>query len=783
MKILLKILLPVLLIAAAGLFGSTLYTYERSMVTLKENNTALQKMAVANALVELKAGLDFNILNAISLSQTGILQPYLTEDLQTRQEYSHDVNTRIINMRNTYYYKRLGVVSPTGIILDHTEPSFIGRSVADKKFFQEAMQGKIGISAPHKDFFSETVVYAVASPVYNLRNNEIVGVVYNVSAITDTMSERMLLGDSGYLFVADQDGNMFIHKDEELVFNDNLKDCDWGRTILKNKKGSISFTLDGHKMLARYDILPESNWIAVAVRDLDDISATSDRVRQQVMFFAIAILFLLGFIIYYYVKYIIDALLKAVHYAEQISQGALDKDLDLNQEKQYSMHQLVVFFQKILHTFSSKKHAQHTDNAKQDCTSLTRNDEIGVLYTALQRMVRSMRRMVTKANDANRMKSEFLANMSHEIRTPLHAILGFSHLWLTSQEDDTKKRDYVQKIESSAKNLLGIINNVLDTSKIEAGMFELDIIHFNLQDVITQALDMHRENATQKNIELNYYQDKNLPIFYNGDAIRLGQIINNLVDNAIKFTEKGSVTIYYKDGTNFVDKAEIPAGTVPICLQVKDTGIGITSEQEELLFNTFSQADTSITRRFGGIGLGLAISRHIIHLMGGNLQVQSAFGQGTTFNVILFLNAAEEKKIQIAHDVEDDIAAHINLQNKRILVVEDNMINQCIMEEILIKTHAHIEMAENGQIAVDLVQKEHFDLILMDVQMPILDGIEATKIIRQTHDATTLPIIAVTANAMKEDKEKGIAAGFNDYLTKPVDPKNLMLVLYHWLCE
>ncbi len=780
LNILLKILLPVLLTAAAGLFGATFYTYEKGMDSLKETHVSLQKMAIANALVELRAGLDFNILNAISLAQTGILQPYLSTNMQLRMAYANDANSRIVNMKNTYYYVDIGIVSPSGETLDHTNKSYVGKDLSKDLFFQEAMEGRVSVSAPYR--YKDMVVYAVASPVFSLEDDSIIGVVYNVSKLTDTMSDRMNLGNKGYLFVADKQGTVFIHKDTSQVLVRNLHDSDWGRKMLADGAGSITFSYDGREKLAYFDVLPETRWVAAAVLDLGEMAASGERVRLDVSFIAIVILLVLGIIIYIFVKNIVDALLKAVKYAEQVSQGVLDEDLNLGDSGKSITDRIELSLSLALARLRGKKIEEANDEKIYNLDQLQRKDELGTLYNALQVMVGSMRSMVQKADDASRMKSEFLANMSHEIRTPLNAVIGLAHLFLTSQEDEGKKRDYVQKIEVSGKSLLGIINNVLDTSKIEAGMFELDNTHFNLNEIGNQITTIYQDSASSKGLNLSYTLDPALGSHYTGDPVRLGQVLNNLVGNAIKFTESGSVTVEFLDAQNLVPECGIPEGFAPLCIKVKDSGIGISKEQEEQLFKPFAQADASITRRFGGTGLGLAISKQIVELMGGSLSVQSELGQGTTFTIVLFLQPAQDKNVKLAQEVEDE-ADHVTLRGKHILVVEDNMINQLIMEELLQRTEATVSMADNGQIAVDMVSHERFDLILMDMQMPVMDGIQATKIIRESYDQKVLPIIAVTANAMKEDKDKGIAVGLNDYLTKPVDPRNLMLVLHKWLCE
>ncbi len=768
-----------LLIAALGLFGSTIYTYKTSMNTLKETNTSLQKMAIANALVELEAGLEFNILNAISLAQTGILQPFLSTDILLHRAYADDARSRIVNMKNTYYYVDIGIISRNGIMLDSTNPEEIGQDLSKLPIFTQAMKGEVAIGAPFRK--KDMVVYAVASPVYQLETQEIIGVVFNLSKLTDTMSERMLLGDKGFLFVADANGSIFIHKDSSKVLTKRLQEYPWGRDILHYKKGSIMFKDNDSQKLAYFDTLKTANWVAVAVRDLDELAATSELVRKHSMLIAVTILFVLALIIYLYVKNIIDALLKAIRYAEQISKGVLDKDLNLGATQDGLFSKVSAFLAGVSSHLQGTGQVSSEIEKVHNLNQFDRNDEIGVLYNALQDMVNSMRTMVKKADDSSRMKSEFLANMSHEIRTPLNAVIGLAHLYLTSHEDADKKRDYVVKIETAGKSLLGIINNVLDTSKIEAGMFELECIHFSLREMNDQVLAIHQDNAATKNIDLKFDIASDIPTFYTGDPVRMSQIVNNLVGNAIKFTEEGGVFISYGSAADLVKGKRVPEGAVPIYLKVQDTGIGFSKEQEEQLFKPFMQADASITRRFGGTGLGLVISKHILEIMGGFMLIDSEVGKGTTFTLVFFLQPDEARHVKLGKQEEDSSVSNMDFSKKRILVVEDNMINQLIMEELLQKTGADVDMADNGQIAVDMVQKATYDLILMDMQMPVMDGIQATKNIRQTYSADVLPIIAVTANAMKEDREKGIAVGLNDYLTKPIDPHNLMVVLHQWL--
>ncbi len=787
MKILYKILIPILLAVTIGLFGSTLISYEMSNDTLKELSGSLQKMAINNALAELDNDLEFNILNAVSLAQTTVFQYYLSGDPNLKRANTRDARDRIVNMRNTYSYVMLGIISKEGKILLHTEDRFIGQNVKDEGAFIKAMNGNVAIGNPY--MYEGIAVYDTFAPVYSVKDGKIMGVVFNVSRLPDAMSNRMLLGDMGYLFVMDATGNVFVHKDPTKVFNQRLSNVPWGIEILENNEGEIVFTDEsGREKLAFYDTLYDTGWTAVAVHDIQELEAPSEEIRNNSFFIAILVITILIFIVTTYIKSIVYALLIAVQYAEQVADGVLDKNLNLGTSKQSLGRKVSNSFFAFWYTLTknSEKYAKLVADTKSfndatihTLTHFERNDELGVLYKALQTMVDSMRDMIKKADESNRMKSNFLANMSHEIRTPLNAVIGMAHLCLEGNASEEKKHEYLEKIQLGGQNLLGIINNILDVSKIEAGMFELEDIPFNLQEVCQHNIAMHQENARLKNLDLKLEFNPNMPTCYKGDPVRIGQILNNLIGNAIKFTEKGSVTLSCSLATEGFDELERPENTLPVCIQVRDTGIGISKEQEIELFKPFSQADTSITRRFGGTGLGLAISRSLAHLMHGTCSVQSELGQGTTFTFILSLEEIDASilspKDNATNTTSNDFSAF------KILVVEDNVINQLLMEELLSATKANVKIAENGKIAVDMVHEETFDIVLMDMQMPVMDGLQASREIRKTFDRETLPIIAVTANAMKEDKDEGMQVGLNDYITKPIDPKNLMNILRMYL--
>ncbi len=375
------------------------------------------------------------------------------------------------------------------------------------------------------------------------------------------------------------------------------------------------------------------------------------------------------------------------------------------------------------------------------------------------------------AEQSAKAKSEFLANMSHEIRTPMNGILGLLQL-LEFTELDCTQKNYVDKSLFSAKELLRIINDILDFSKIEAGKLEMECIPFTLHNVCSEIHSLLGHSAAKKNLDfiLREGDFSTLPII--GDPLRLKQVIINILGNAIKFTDKGEVK--FEVTTTKRD------GLLHCLFKVTDSGIGLSKEQVERLFSAFSQADTSVTRKYGGTGLGLVISQRIIGMMQGTIWVESEFSKGSTFFFDAVFQVAPENVT-----VEQSFTALIDevKRNGHILLVEDNQINQLIAEELLKSAGFSIDIANNGQESIEMLNKRHYDLVLMDIQMPIMDGLSATKAIRKQNKFADLPIIAMSAHAMAGDKEKSIQSGMNDHITKPILPRALFACLDYWLAS
>lgn len=376
-----------------------------------------------------------------------------------------------------------------------------------------------------------------------------------------------------------------------------------------------------------------------------------------------------------------------------------------------------------------------------------------------------------KAELATNAKSLFLANMSHEIRTPMNGVVGMVEaLKQTKLTED--QMEYLTIIDISSENLLSVVNDILDFSKVEAGQIDLENITFSLYKAINEVVKMLNFKANQKNLYLKFTIDKAIPTFLIGDSLRIKQILINLINNAIKFTKEGGITINCK-----LDK--LNENDVKVMFTVIDTGIGISDAAKENLFESFTQADTSTTRKFGGTGLGLAISKSLAHLMHGEIGVDSVEGKGSSFWFTILLEKATDQVSQEKYEEEVILESTKKL---KILVAEDNTINQRVARFIIEKLGHSIDIAENGEIAVKKFSEGNYDIVFMDIQMPVMDGIKATKNIREFENKHNLenetPIIAMTANTLKGDKENFIESGMNDYIGKPFKATELSQLIF-----
>lgn len=402
------------------------------------------------------------------------------------------------------------------------------------------------------------------------------------------------------------------------------------------------------------------------------------------------------------------------------------------------------------------------------CVKLDTSIQACYANSEIQLKERELNQALIKLNAAKEAKDRFLANMSHEIRTPLNGIMGFIEQLHDTPINDQQK-SYLDIVSSSSETLMGIINDILDFSKVESGKLEVEHHPFELNSTIFPAVSILKSRASEKNLLLDIQIEATDALFVSSDALRLKQVLTNLTSNAIKFTPTGQVTV-------LTELLESDEKTVRIRFSVKDTGIGIPQSRLQAIFDPFSQVDASITRKFGGTGLGLAISSQLVELLGGQLQVNSVEGKGTEF----YFTLALEKTSAPLPSARTENIASVDLSNKRILVAEDNHVNQLLMKAFLSKLKITFDIVDDGEAALEAYQQNRYDLVLMDINMPKMGGLEALEAIKQrqrTQQLYSVPIIAVTANALKGDHETYILQGMAGCLTKPIKLETLAKIL------
>ncbi|HEX3028571.1 MAG TPA: PocR ligand-binding domain-containing protein [Clostridia bacterium] len=380
-----------------------------------------------------------------------------------------------------------------------------------------------------------------------------------------------------------------------------------------------------------------------------------------------------------------------------------------------------------------------------------------------------------EAERANRAKSQFLANMSHEIRTPMNGIIGMTELALMTVSED-ERIEYLGIVKSSARSLLRVLNDILDYSKIESDKVELERQPFDIYKIINEVVDLFSVSAGQKNLKISCEIDNNIPERIIGDSIRLRQILSNIVGNAVKFTAQGEVAI--RVGCQKLDDSKIR-----LHFEVIDTGIGISEENMYKLFQRFSQVDDSYTKRFGGSGLGLAISKKLIEMMGGEIGAESKEHVGSRFYFAIVFEYEDQMHQFNSYRTEDGFLPSQDIAQKRILLVEDDKVSQKVASDFLQKKGLRVTFVEDGIDAVEQYLTDEFDLILMDINLPNMDGFSATEAIRQSEKASGrhIPIIAMTAYALTGDREKCLKVGMDDYISKPIDFSLLDKKIHEWL--
>ncbi|MDR2573309.1 MAG: response regulator [Desulfovibrio sp.] len=628
------------------------------------------------------------------------------------------------------HYRDIFVVDAQKTCIVSTNPANLRKSYANETYIEDALDGIVTLHEPSIGKVTKQLSAIVAGPISV--DGSIVGVLAISGAFPPVSDDGDEAGALVTTSVLNSSGIFVSHKAPLIMGNKNAARPDLYTTLYTAGVNGeiITYDLDGEKYVGFARLEPITRWVIMASGPKAEVYAPAYRVGYTVFCIGFICLALVLFFVIRDVNGILKSLFVLINYAKTISEGNLEQKLD----------------------------------------NTRRHDELGILHSALQRLVLSLRDMLAASQQASKAKGNFLANMSHEIRTPLNAIIGMLYLALGDISLTSEQRDRLGKINMAARTLLGLLNDILDLSKVEAGQLVLEHAVFDLRQTLQDIAAIHQQTAADKNLTLSLEYKEDAPCVFIGDQMRVGQVVNNLMSNAIKFTGKGGIRLFcYAEGEpdeeNFV----------VMHVAVEDSGIGMNDETARKLFQPFTQADASISRKFGGTGLGLSICRKIVELFGGQFTVRSEPGKGSTFDFSIRLQLSDETTVDTT-DAETDFKT-LDLTGKIILVAEDNDINRLIMEELLQPTGATILMAENGEEAVKTLRERKADIVLMDMQMPVMGGLEATRLIRSFIPLAELPIIAVTANAMADEKEEGYKAGMNGYITKPVELAELFKAL------
>ncbi len=554
---------------------------------------------------------------------------------------------------------------------------------------------------------------------------------------------RAVLDASGTVVARSREPEKFVGSAATPTFMELIKINDQG--LVRSR------TLEGKDVYLAFQRAPYSKWLTAVAVPLHVLDAPVKRALSLVLITGAGLLLSFGGIALLYSRYL------ALHIRRSAAAS-----LDLIQGKLPEMKSTMVL-----------EVEQLSESLRAAAKLLQQRDADRSEHLEIARKARA------EAERANRSKGEFLANMSHELRTPIGVILGFLDLLTNPKLNEEERENLKIRIRRNAEYLSSLIDQVLDISKVEAKALQVELSSFSLQQLIDDLLVDLEPKASAKGIYLSFQVVGPIPDLIRSDALRLRQILVNVVGNAIKFTQDGGVTVTLHSRPLSTDEANAP---LEIEFLVKDTGIGIGADQKERLFQPFSQGDTSMSRRFGGTGLGLVLSKRLAELLGGDIElVESQEGVGSVFRIRIVDTGADHGKFlsldeKNRHKSHSDLAISVHpLRGMRILLVDDSADNRLLLSRYLESAGARVLEAENGRIGVDLARAQEVDVVLMDIRMPTMDGNQATMELRKT--GFTKPIIAITAHAMKDEREEALQSGYNDYLTKPIDRSRLIDLL------
>ncbi|MBF0279997.1 MAG: response regulator [SAR324 cluster bacterium] len=588
------------------------------------------------------------------------------------------------------------------------------------------------------------------------------------------------IGREGFIFFTDEHGKILFHPDPRKL-DSVLPPLLFKKIVQNTKSGQLleSEYLGENYYFSAKQLHPKL--ILVGVLPTLELLKASDELAENVALITFSIIVIAGMLLFIFLRYILVNPIEQLNEAVQkMASGSLEIDLAIESKDEIGM--LASEFEKMVSDLKTAQE-QKDQAQKQSIKIQLELERTNLARDFLEKEKKLMQKTTEIAEAANRSKSEFLANMSHEIRTPLNGIIGMVELLLDTKLDDDQ-HSLLHTLNVESYSLINIINEILDLSKVEAGKLELEKNPFNLQTLFSNMAEGLALQAKQKDLLFEWNLSAGVPLDLIGDPVRLRQILTNLAGNAFKFTTKGGVSIS-------AELEKMDRNEAKIRFLVKDSGIGIPKEKQTIIFESFTQADGSITRKYGGTGLGTTIVKKFVELMGGTFGLESEEGKGSTFWVSIPFLIQEEKHF-LSPIVNSD-SVFRNESNFRILLVEDYPTNQRVAMAHLKNAGYQVDLAENGHQAIEAFQEKDYDLILMDIQMPMMDGYEATKEIRKleeqrnigglntTTSRTRLPIIAMSAHAMKQDVDVSLENGMDDHISKPLRKTVFLSSLKKWL--
>jgi signal transduction histidine kinase/CheY-like chemotaxis protein len=611
--------------------------------------------------------------------------------------------------------------------------------------------------------------YSISAPIFKDGTNEILGLLiagFKMDGLNKITVNRTGLGKTGEVFIVNKDGYMITpSRFEEDTFLKGKAGtfCKLSYVDVDGLPGKEKLTaFPNYKnvmVLGTHEFIQDLQWCVLAEIDMEEALAPLNKI-SNILFGVLFIVPVLAWLIGTLVSRVVTSSLKELQSGtEIIGRGNLEHEIGIYSEDEIG--QLSRAFDKM------------TKDLKKTTTSVNLlNREI----MERKQAEKALKKAKEKAETANASKSQFLANISHELRTPMNSVLGFAGLMKETPMNETQK-DYVQTISSSGRVLLDIINNILDLSKIETGEVEFENIAFDLKLIAENVIKIIKPRLENSDLKMVFEISDDMPVHFMGDPTCIHQIFLNLLSNATKFTDQGEIKLSLSEEKSF----DVPLEDISrVKIVVKDTGIGISGDKQKTIFDAFIQEDSSTTRQYGGTGLGLTIVKRLVKAMNGEISVLSNKGEGSEFSVVLPLRKnSGSSNIQALQSNNPDKSSFKEL---KALVVEDDSMNLMLFNKILLRLGCNPETAADGEEALAKLKAKRYDIIFMDVMIPVIDGVKVTEIVRRDIDIGT-PIIGITAAAMDEDREKAISAGMNDYLVKPVDPGEIESILLKWVLK